>query len=47
MLSQFYVAGALPIPISEMEKLRLRAKILPEVQHRQFVPELTLSPTGP
>lgn len=47
MLSHFYVAGTIIIPILEMEKLRLRAKVLPKAQPRKFDPEATILPTGP
>lgn len=47
MLSQLYVAGTIIVSILEMEKLRLRAKVLPKAQPRQFDPEATILPTGP
>lgn len=41
------MAGAIIIPILEMEILRLRVKILPQFHPGSLAPEPTLSPTGP
>lgn len=46
MFSQVYMAGTIIIPISGMEKLRLSAKTLPEVQPRQFDTEQHSHPQG-
>lgn len=46
MFSQVYMAGTIIIPILGMEKLRLRAKTLPEVQPRQFDTEQHSHPQG-